>query len=272
MYIRDLISSFENPSECQPSPEGFFEYCATQATNQNFMYLLNQVTLYAQAIINYRMSLRRNNNKLGLSAIYKLSSLFHGRNHPFYQKIELYSLVQQFLLPSEVKEMYENFYSISISGDPSKGEDWDFILENKNKIVKSWIPKGGCKDSYWITGCRNADTFEKIRDTVRGFYNSEKEKTAESSSYREPELSKEIDEWRATIRKSKYLCKNNFCSISDAQLDPDLANFTILALRKRVARIDDEYLDKKVDDQTYSDPVFITLEERKKYREKMLPS
>ena len=141
------------------------------------MYLLNQVTIYAQAIINYRMALRRNNSKLALSAVYKLSSLFHGRNHPFYQRIELYSLVQSFLFPSsEVQEQHASFYTISVSGDPSKGEDWDFILENKNKIVKSWIPKGGCKDSYWLTGCRNADMFEKIKEVVHGFYNSEKEK------------------------------------------------------------------------------------------------
>ena len=270
VYVRDLISSVNDPEgELHPTPEGFLEYCSTKAANHNFMYLLNQVTLYAQAIINYRMALRRNNNKLALSAIYKLSSLFHGRNHPFYQKIELYSLVQPFLFPSsEVKELHERFYTISVSGDPSKGEDWDFILENKNKIVKSWIPKGGCKDSYWLTGCRNADMFEKIKEVVHGFYNTEKEKKESTASYRNPDLTKEIEEWRATIRKSKYLEKESFCSISDAELDRDLVNFTTIALAKRVLRIDDEYLGKEGVDLSYSDPVFVTPDERKKYREK----
>ena len=89
------------------------------------------------------MALRRNNYWLSLSATYNLSTLFHGRNHPFYQKIEFYLLVQALIQPEEVCDLNIKYYSVSISGDPSKGEDWDFILKNENKTVKSWIPKGG---------------------------------------------------------------------------------------------------------------------------------
>ena len=51
--------------------------------------------------------------------------------------------VQALMQPAEVYKLAKDNYTISLSGDPSKGEDWDFVLENKNKIVKSCIPKGG---------------------------------------------------------------------------------------------------------------------------------
>ena len=89
-YVRDIHTGTfcdEQAGVTQPSPEGFFKYCGTKANNANFIYLLTQVTLYAQAIINYRMSLRRNNFDLGMSAIHKLSSLFHGQNHPIINRL-----------------------------------------------------------------------------------------------------------------------------------------------------------------------------------------
>ena len=270
IYVRDFLNQTRHHRDGQDkslsSPEGFFEYCKAKTNSPNFMYLLNQVTLYAQAIVNYRMALRRNNSDLALSAIYKLSSLFHGRNHPFYQQIELYSLVQSLLQPTEIKALHDEHYTISLSGDPSKGEDWDFVLENKNKIVKSWIPKGGCKDSYWLTGCRNAVSLERIKTACHGFFKPENV-TVENPSYRDTDVSKEIDEWRVTIRRTDYLNKDTFCGISDEILDPDLVNFTARALSKRVSRIDAEYLGKEVD-LSYCDPVFITQDERNRYSQK----
>ena len=69
-----------------------FFYCKSKTDGLNFTYQVNKVITYAQAIINYRMGIRRNNQLLFQSAMYKIPDLFHGRNHPFYQIIEVYSL------------------------------------------------------------------------------------------------------------------------------------------------------------------------------------
>ena len=72
------------------------------------------MTLYGQAIINYRMSLRRNNFDSGMSAIHKLSSLFHALNHPYYQLIELYMSVQALMQPAEVYKLAKDNYTITL--------------------------------------------------------------------------------------------------------------------------------------------------------------
>lgn len=70
---------------------------------------------------------------LAQSAVYKLSDIFYGRRHPFYQLIEFHFLAQMFTIQEDVKPVYEKYFSISLSGDASKGESWDFVLENINK-------------------------------------------------------------------------------------------------------------------------------------------
>ena len=268
VYVRDILMGNYPPvtdtaTVQHPSPEGFLTYCHTEKSNNaNFTYLLNQVALYAQAIINYRMALRRNNSFLALAAIHKLSTLFHGRNHPFYQLIELFSLVQAFQLPEEVTKLLNSYFTISVSGDPSKGEDWDFVLENKNKVVKAWIPKGGCKNDYWLTACRNADQLEKLK---KNHYKLLGLKDDSTTYYREVELQNEIDEWRLAIRSHAYLDKDSFCGIMGEELDLGLTNFIETAQKKRVSRIDSLYLGKTDNDDQFFQPVFVTPEERAKY-------
>ena len=133
MYVREALKI--DPS-CTLSTEGFLEYSNTKSDNNNFSYLLNQISIYAQGIINFRMSMRRSNSNLAHPAIYKISPLFYGRNHPFYQRIELHYMVQMFLQLPQVKFLIDRNFTISLCNGRSRGEDWDFILEGNNKIIK----------------------------------------------------------------------------------------------------------------------------------------
>lgn len=89
---------------------------------------------HAQAIINYRMGIRRNNQLLFQSAVYKIADLFLGRNHPFYQIIKVYSLCNYLSMPKEVQRLMGESFTLSLSNDLLKGEDCNFVLENVNKI------------------------------------------------------------------------------------------------------------------------------------------
>ena len=156
VYLKAALS--EKSTILQPSTTGFFSFCKSKSNFPNFMYLVNQVTTYAQAIINFRMAMRRNNHQLAQSAAFKLGDLFHGRNHPIYQLIDVYFLLPQFVLPNDVTDLINDSFTISISDDPSKGEDWDFVLENVNKATQKWVPKGLPTNAMWLTACRNDES------------------------------------------------------------------------------------------------------------------
>ena len=69
--------------------------------------------------------------------------LFFARNHPNYQRIEINDSLQYMMMPEEVKQLWDQYSSISISGSDSSGEDFDYALQAKNREVKSYIP------SFW---------------------------------------------------------------------------------------------------------------------------
>ena len=133
LYVRNEIESNTDEDKRSFNVEGFLAFTKNMDQCPNYIHLLSQVMNYAFAVINFRMALRRNNLKLAQSAMYKLSDLFYGRIHPFYQLIECHFSAQMFCMHDEVKPLFGNFFTISMSGDPSKGESWDFVLENINK-------------------------------------------------------------------------------------------------------------------------------------------
>ena len=130
LYVRNEIESNQRKEEQSFNVEGFLAFTSKMENCPNYIHLFSQVINYAFAIINFRMAMRRNNLRLAQSAVYKLSNLFYVL---FYQLIECHFLAQMFSMHEEVKPMYEKYFSLSLSGDPSKGESWDFVLENINK-------------------------------------------------------------------------------------------------------------------------------------------
>lgn len=67
--------------------------------------------------------------------------LFRGRCHPKYQLIEMYDSMQRYLQPEDLRNFTEKYETRSRTNDRSKGQGFDFILEEINKLVKTWIRK-----------------------------------------------------------------------------------------------------------------------------------
>lgn len=126
--------------------------------------MMDQVCRFSQGIIHIRMAKRRNNSDLLKSAKYMTKELFHGRSHPKYQVIEIFDTIQDIMMPEEVRSLSDKYSSITTSGNKSLVEDFDFILEEKNKQLKSWMPKGVPTDKIWLTFCRNNKLLETIKD------------------------------------------------------------------------------------------------------------
>ena len=164
-YIRSCIT---DKSSC-PNADGFLEYAKTYEDDPNYTYLF-EMTRYSQTIVNFRMGTRRNNSKLIQSAKYMSRGLFHGRCHPKYQLIEMYDSLQRHLQPDDLRKFNEKYEAMSRTNDQSKGQGFDFILEEINKEVKTWIRKGVPTDSMWLSVCRNHHILKDIRENAMGMF------------------------------------------------------------------------------------------------------
>lgn len=52
---------------------------------------------------------------------------------------------------------------MSRSHDESKGQGYDFILEELNREVKHWIRKGVPSDEMWLSVCRNHKLLKDVK-------------------------------------------------------------------------------------------------------------
>jgi len=122
---------------------------------------------FSQAIINFRMGIRRNNSQLVKSAKFHLKELFYARTHPHYQHIDIFDTIQYHFMSDEVNKVWDENISFTVSGDPPKGQDMDFLLEEKNKSVKHYIPSGTIpSDEMWKNICCNLKYFENLQDKL----------------------------------------------------------------------------------------------------------
>ncbi|VDI60410.1 Hypothetical predicted protein [Mytilus galloprovincialis] len=153
-FIRSLKGTNQ-----EATVENYFRfYKEFLAHNSNHAFLHLQICRFSQAIINFRMGMRRNNAESEKHAKYHLKELFCGRFHPHYQTIELFDCIQYKFMSDEVKTVWDDTISFIVSGDPSKGQDLDFVLEEKNKeeFVKStrneeFLPKVQAQPIKFVT-------------------------------------------------------------------------------------------------------------------------
>ena len=153
-YIRDCIKS-----GCEPTSDGYLDW-STSVKDPNYQYMQEQILLYAQAILNFREGIRNNNWSLIKTGLFKFAPLFHARNHPKYQQIELREAINEVILPKQLHKFVRENQSL---GKKGKMEDMDFQLENVNKRSKSWNPVGVPTEDDWMRTFRNLDKLDQVQ-------------------------------------------------------------------------------------------------------------
>ena len=133
------------------------EYAKSKSHMPNFIYMHEQVLVYGLAIVTFRMGICRNNIDLVFSAKDKFKGVFFGCHHPIYANIEIHDTLQHRLFPKPLREQLSQVASFSVSGDISKGQDANFVLEEVNRESKSWMLRGVPDDKMWLTVCHNLD-------------------------------------------------------------------------------------------------------------------
>ena len=249
----------------QTTAEGYLSYVKTKTDSANYMYLFEMACKYCQGIINMRMAIRRNNHLLLQASKWMTKELFHGRNHPRYQDIEIYEQFVFQILPDELSSFVQSHCSVSKSGHLSRGQGFDFILEEENKTVKTWLKRGVPTDRTWFTTCRNHQSLKEMRRFVLQQCGQSNLETAD----RDFKLEDAINEWRLHLRQTEYLKFEKhdsvLTSISGDVLDQGLLQFTSESNRKRAYRIMDMLLHQAPPtDPSLQHPVYVLSSEREK--------
>ncbi len=216
-----------------------------------------QVTKYLQAIIHFRMGLRRNNSSLLQSSTFVFKGIFHGRRHPIYSLIEVNEAVLRRVCRASVAQFLDSHEAVSKSGDPSKGQDFDFILEETNSETKHWIPRGVPTDQSWQQVCRNLDLLKEVKEKVKDL--SGVKPAADPHKYRELDVDASVHALRCRLRDTKYLLESSLehNSITGKPLHRQLSSFRRLAEAKRSNHISALYFNGEEDVL----PVFVTEKE-----------
>ncbi|CAC5391852.1 unnamed protein product [Mytilus coruscus] len=258
-YVRNCMVNGKTPEAKE-----FFHFTQTMYSeeNSNLKYLMDTVCRFSQGIINYRMGVRRNNAQLMKSAKYMTKELFSARSHPKYQAIEVFDTLQDILMPIEVSKLNDKYSSFSTTGNKSLGEDADFVLEEKNRQLKSWIPKGIPRDLIWQSVCRNNEVLEKVKGNCLNLF-----RVQNSQGKTKPvNLEEAIMEFRTAIRKDRYLQKYGVhTSLSGLILDGDLVNLMEGATKRRMFYLRSEILGEGIEAPALRHPVPVTIEERLKF-------
>ncbi|XP_041477204.1 uncharacterized protein LOC121425250 [Lytechinus variegatus] len=265
-YIREKLAAHS-----KPTPDDFLLWSGN-VKSARYKYLQEQMLTYMQAIFNLRAGIRHNDIARVIAGRVKFAHVFHARNHPKYQAIELTELSNFLAAPNEVKKFLSDFQAISSSGDPTRCEDMDFVLENINKKSKSWIPKGIPTHEDWQRIFRNLSKLDKLRSAVLS-------RTATSvdlgGTYTSTHNVREVDvaAWRACLRDSEFLLNQDsdvpFQSVSKDELDESLTTFTEQAAKRRrffaQALFQDERESHDGGEESYAGKpqlVFVTRQER----------
>ena len=96
------------------------------------------------------------------AGLIKFMKLFYGLNMTYYQEVLYYYLKATTLAPKQLEDFLNKCLSFTSSGNNSKGEGGDFILESINKKIKRWLPPGIPTHQHWLQICRNLDKLNEV--------------------------------------------------------------------------------------------------------------
>lgn len=249
------------------TPKGFLHYVLVEAKDPNYLYVATMTLTYLQAIINMRAGLRCGNVEAIASAKAVFAPLFHSRNHPRYQEIEMQEAIQRHSIPQDLLNFFNETESVCLSGDKTSGEGLDFKAEAVNKDVQSWMPRGVPTGEDWLRVTRNLENLKMLREKAKQLTSSAT--SHRQSASRTTTHDEQIFGWRVYLRRKEYLShpletNRKHVSLSSQELDSDLINFNVLAEKRR-----QQYFNSKVNtnlsEETTLPPVFVTKKERQEY-------
>ncbi|CAG2233782.1 unnamed protein product [Mytilus edulis] len=260
---QELLKNYcsEQTNKNEPvSAVGYYQWLSG-VQNHNYALMSEIVFTYCLALHVFRAGVRRNNTAAIQTAKVKFSPLFFGLNMSFYMETFVRDLFVRVQCPPEVLAFIEDNESYSVSGNESKGEGGDFILENYNRKTKRLIPAGLPDNNKWLQVCRNVDRLDKVYCSLSTLLGLSSVDEDYMYAY---DIGKEISNFRTIIQNLKFLEQKTLKSISGKDLDKDFINFSQKSKehrRKHLIWLKDKPLGSK---HKY-EPLFVLPTDREEY-------
>ena len=155
-FVREKLVNGE-----QPSVDKYFQWLKA-VKDPNYCFIQEIVFTYLVALNIFRIGVRRNNSAVMLTGRQKFARLFHIMGMTKYREICSRDMSDRAHYPPGLQDYIRATEAVSTSGHPQKGEGGDFVLENKNKRIKMWLPKGVPVEKQWIRVNRNLDRLDEV--------------------------------------------------------------------------------------------------------------
>ena len=177
-----------------------------------FSYLL-AFNLYTEAT-------RKNYSIRMMAAPVQFSPLFYSFKHPKYQKLHLRDLLERVQMLELLKSYLKSHESFSVSNFYNRGQCGDFIQEESNKLVKSFLPPGTPSAGIWRRVCRKSTNLKELKDSACD--------TSSDKKIRYKRHLNEVTMMRREIRLNNLVLPNlnpaTLISIDRVLVDVDLSN------------------------------------------------
>ena len=110
--------------------------------DENYIFLYHVTFSYLSGFHLYTEPVRKNHSLSMIGARIQIAPLFYSFHHPKYKQLHLKDLCQRVQMPDELKLYQMKNETFSVSGVSNCGQGADFIHEEINKLVKSFLPPG----------------------------------------------------------------------------------------------------------------------------------
>ena len=213
-FIRDCQKNGVKPSSKNYS-EWIDETCSEQ-----YMLFYHLTFSYLLAFNLYTEATRKNHSIRMMAARVQFAPLFYSFKHPKYQKLHLRDLLERVQMPELLKSYLESHESFSVSNFYNRCQGGDFIQEESNKLVKSFLPPGMPSAEIWRRVCRKSTNLKELKDSLCD--------TSSNKKIRHKRHLNEVTMMRREVRLNNLVLPNlnpaNLISIDGVLLEGDLSN------------------------------------------------
>ncbi len=213
-YVRQTIT---------PTAQDYLQY-VQEVRNETYIFLFHMSFTFLLGFDLYTAAVRKNNSEYMMAARTALVPLFYGKAHTKYQELNLRDLVMRVQAPETLLTYLHNTEAFSKSGSTLGGQGADFVQEETNKEVCSFLPPGVITAEIWRRVCRKTDELTKMKNKLLNC--SEVNVSPQEHRYKRHDM--EICLVRRLLRESEVLEKpmTYSCprSVSGKELDRNVGN------------------------------------------------
>ena len=246
-----------------PSASGYLLWYDENVYSQNYSFTYHVTFSYLLSFHMFNEGIRKNNSENIMAARTVFHPLFFVGYHPMYKKLHLRDLIERTSYPNEIGDYLKRTESFSKSGKLNGGQGADFIHEEVNKEIKSFLPKAGVPSKKtWVQIIRKIDELKKMKSTL--LVNSDV--NCNVGKKRPKKFHHEIIMVRRVLRKCGFLSNYDSSNKSLTSLNGDILDYSLcdfnFVIKENYKSYKEEYQLNGEFGSKKPTPVFITNEER----------